>query len=189
MKHLFLGLTLVMSTFALAQHPTDKGWRSVGGTGRLYIDLDGSDGLNNSFSLVPETYWFVANSFALGTDIGVGFGSSKFDLNDSTTQKQQYASGWIAPGFRFYFREPEKKWRPYVFANAGYVFGSARTKITGQPDGKSTTSGFRGYGGGGLAWFFSDHAAFDIKMTLFDYSMDTFYYNPDFKIGIQAFFD
>lgn len=189
MKKYLLIAVLAVSFSAAAQHPTDKGWRSVGGTGRLYIDLDGSDGINNAFSLVPETYWFVANSFALGTDFGVGFGVSKFDLTDSTSQKSQYASGWITPGFRFYFREPEKKWRPYVFGNAGYTFGSARTKITGQPDATSSSNGFRGYAGGGLAWFFSDHAAFDIRMTLIDYNASSLYYNPDFRIGIQAFFD
>jgi hypothetical protein len=189
MKKYFLFAAMAISLVSFAQYPTDKGWRSVGGTGRLYIDLDGSDGRNNSFSLSPEMYWFVANSFSIGTDFGLGFGTSKFDLNDSTTQKMQFASGWVTPGFRFFFREPEKKWRPYVFGNAGIVFGSARTKVTGQPDAKSSTNGFRGYAGGGMAWFFSDHAAFDIRMTLVDYTYDTFYYNPDFTIGIQAFFD
>lgn len=188
MKKVLFIASLCVSFAAAAQHPTDKGWRSVGGTGRLYIDLDGSNGTSNTFLLRPETYWFVGNSFSIGADFAFGAGFSKFKFGDSTVTSQ-FISGGVAPGFRFFFREPEKKWRPYVFGNAGYGFGTYRTKRTGVPDVVSKSNGFIGYTGGGMAWFFSDHAAFDIRMTVIDYSGGELYYNPDFTIGIQAFFD
>lgn len=195
MKKLFLFAAISISVSVFAQHPTDKGWRSVGGTGNLHFDLDGSDGTNNYFNLSPEVYWFVANSFGLGTDFGFGMYSNKTDQGDTITFRSQSISMWVTPGFRFYMRDPEKAWRPYVFANAGFAYtgNSVSVKYDNNPaldsDGKSSDSGFRGYTGAGLAWFFSDHAAFDIRLRIIDYNINDLYYNPDFSIGVQAFFD
>jgi len=189
MKKTLLCAVMFISAMAMAQHPTDKGWRSVGGTGRLYLDLDGSDGTAHSFTLAPETYWFVGNSFGLGADFGFGMAFSKVDVNDSITTRVQSFKAWLAPGFRYYVREPEKAWRPYFFGNAGYILNSYRQKTTGTNDLTGSSNGFRGYAGAGMAWFFSDHAAFDVRLKVIDYSVDQLYYNPDFTIGVQAFFD
>lgn len=195
-----------MSTFTIAQNPTDKGWRSVGGTGNLHFDLDGSDGTYNYFNLGPEVYWFVGNSFALGTDFGFGMSTNKYDIvPDTVTYKSQSLSLWVTPGFRFYTRDPEKSWRPYFFGNIGYSLTTSHSKTEykfnsslnseSNPD---PTKGLRSYAGAGMAWFFSDHAAFDIRLRVFDLypgyndqgdpSLKVGY-NPDFMIGVQAFFD
>lgn len=170
---------LIFSISSFAQ--TDKGWRSVGGTGNLNL---GFKDKQYTFGLHPEIYWFVANSFALGIDFGVGFSSIK--VNDSTSSSLVY--GNVIPGFRFYFRDPEKKWRPYVFANAGAEVGSRHSKNSGISS-KSNSTYFVGYAGAGEAWFFSDHAAFDIRLHIIDITSSTVNFNPNFSIGIQAFFD
>ena len=203
MKRTLLFAVLAISASAFAQHPTDKGWRSVGGTGNIHFDLDNSDGIYNNFNLGPEVYWFVGNSFGLGTDFGFGLSNSK--LEDSTTiDKDQTISMWVTPGFRFYTRDPEKAWRPYFFGNIGFqysgIHSSTEYKIGSQQDVdfKSSTSGLRSYAGAGTAWFFSDHAAFDIRLRVLDIypgynstggTKVTVGYNPDFMIGVQAFFD
>ncbi len=189
MKKILLSLLLCSSLTAIAQHPTDKGWRSVGGTGRLYLDIDGDSLHNNVFSLSPEVYWFVGNSFGLGTDFGFSMNNTRNVVNDSLTTSSQSISMWVTPGFRFYFREPEKAWRPYMLVNGGFGYNATRTKVSGMPDNVSKGSGFRGYGGMGVAWFFSDHAAFDIRYKMIDYNIDNLYFNPEFMIGVQAFFD
>ena len=203
MKKLFLFAAISISVSAFAQNPTDRGWRSVGGTGALHFDLDGDDGFNHNFLFGPEMYWFVGNSFALGADFGVGAYFNKRE--DSTViTRTQNIDVWVAPGFRFYMREPEKKWRPYVFANAGYQYTGVhynldyKSSTATDTKGKSSLNGLRAYTGAGIAWFFSDHAAFDIRMNVLDFypginssgrETTQFDYSPDFKIGIQAFFD
>jgi hypothetical protein len=200
MKRLLLFAAISVSVSAFAQHPTDKGWRSVGGTG----NLDNSDGTLNTFNLGPEVYWFVGNSFGLGTDFGFGMLNSK-DEDSTSIDKFQSISFWVTPGFRFYMRDPEKAWRPYVFANVGFQYTGIHTsteyKIGSAPDvsGSSSSKGLRGYTGTGLAWFFSDHAAFDIRLRVLDIYPGNdpvtgdptmnFGYSPDFMIGVQAFFD
>jgi hypothetical protein len=204
MKRLFLFAAISISVSAFAQHPTDKGWRSVGGTGNLHFDLDGSDGINHNFQLAPEVYWFVANSFGLGADFGFSMYANKADQGDTITVRSQSMNMWVAPGFHFYFREPEKAWRPYVFLNAGFQYsgGHYSTKYENNPSantsGSTSTKGFRGYTGAGVAWFFSDHAAFDVRMRVIDLypqrnasnqtEMEV-NYSPSFSIGVQAFFD
>jgi hypothetical protein len=203
MKTLLLFASLAVSVSVFAQHPTDKGWRSVGGTGNLHFDLDNSDGTYNYFNLGPEVYWFVGNSFGLGTDFGFSMANSK---NEDSTMiwKSQNVGMWVTPGFRFYMRDPEKTWRPYFFANAGFQYNGSHSsteyKIGPLPDtdSKGSSKGLRGYTGLGTAWFFSDHAAFDIRLRVFDLYPGTdsngdpemrFSYSPDFMIGVQAFFD
>lgn len=206
MKKIFILTAVCLSAFAFAQHPTDKGWRSVGGTGNLHFDLDGDDGTYNSFNLAPEVYWFVGNSFALGTDFGFGMSTSKYDnFGDSVTYKTQSLSLWITPGFRFYMRDPEKAWRPYFFGNIGYQLTSSHSSQTynynsslNSEQNPDPTKGLRSYAGTGMAWFFSDHAAFDIRLKVLDiypgYNSNgdpaaQVGYSPDFMIGVQAFFD
>lgn len=201
MKRLLLFAAISISVSAFAQHPTDKGWRSVGGTGNLRFDLDADDGTSHYFSLSPEVYWFVANSFGLGTDFGFSMYANKTELGDTASNSNQNISMWVTPGFHFYFRDPEKAWRPYVFLNAGYQYTGSHYKIKmggNTTTGGSSTTGFRGYTGAGLAWFFSDHAAFDIRMRVLDLypyrnadnkvEMEVGY-SPTFMIGVQAFFD
>lgn len=203
MKALLLFAAISISVSAFGQHPTDKGWRSVGGSGNLHFDLDNSDGTFNSFDLGPEVYWFVGNSFALGTDFGFGMNTSKYE-DTATLTKSQSIRMWVTPGFRFYMREPEKAWRPYVFANVGFQYSGGhynleyKTGSTPDVDSKSSASGLYGYTGAGLAWFFSDHAAFDIRCKVLNISPVAgpnnstdmeFGYSPTFAIGVQAFFD
>jgi len=203
MKRLLLFAAISLSVSVLAQHPTDKGWRSVGGTGNLHFDFDKSDGTYNYFNLGPEVYWFVGNSFALGTDFGFGMNTNKVE-DSLSIDKYQSISMWVTPGFRFYMRDPEKAWRPYVFANIGYQYSGVHLhteyKIgsAADYDSKSTNSGLRGYTGAGMAWFFSDHAAFDIRCKILDLYPGRnsnndpemqLSYSPDFSIGVQAFFD
>lgn len=206
MKRLLLFAVISISVTAFAQNPTDKGWRSVGGTGNIQFDLDPDDGTYNYFNLAPEVYWFVGNSFALGTDFGFGMSTNKYDLvPDSVTFRSQNLSVWVTPGFRFYMRDPEKAWRPYFFGNIGYSVMTSRTSTKHEfnsslntetnPD---PTSGLRSYAGAGMAWFFSDHAAFDIRLKVIDIlpgrdvngdpEMQV-NYSPSFMIGVQAFFD
>lgn len=202
-KYLFLAAVCV-STLSIAQNPTDKGWRSVGGTGNLHFDLDASDGTDNYFNLAPEVYWFVGNSFGLGTDFGFSSSTMGDKIKDTSKTTSQSVGFWVTPGFHFYFRDPEKAWRPYMFLNAGFSYTGYRNKYTNEInpalnyDNSSSTKGFRGYTGAGLAWFFSDHAAFDIRLRVLDLYPGTnsngdpemkFGYNPDFMIGVQAFFD
>lgn len=203
MKRILLFATLFVSVSAFAQHPTDKGWRSVGGTGNLHFDLDNSDGTDNIFTLGPEVYWFVGNSFGLGTDFGFSMLNSRHE-DSLTIDKSQSLTMWVAPGFRFYMRDPEKTWRPYIFANVGYQYSGTHNRIeykTGPAadyDNKYTESGLRGYTGTGMAWFFSDHAAFDIRLRVLNLypRLDSnghlkmqVDYSPNFMIGVQAFFD
>lgn len=175
---LFTLLSLFISLPAFSQ--TDKGWRSVGGTGVLGLNF--KDKAYN-FSLQPEVYWFVANSFAIGMDFGVGLFSVK--TSDSTSSSQ--ASVYAAPGIRYFFSNTDHKWRPYLFGNAGYEAYSTRSKFNGTSS-HSSGSSFLGYAGAGLDWFFSDHAAFDIRLHVIDFSHNTVAFNPTFAIGIQAFF-
>jgi hypothetical protein len=89
---------------------------------------------------------------------------------------------------RYYFRDVENKWRPYAFLNAG-VETYANRNETSNIVYKSDGTGFVGYLGGGLAWFFNEHAAFDMRLHLLDYTREDAQFNPAFSIGIQAFFD
>lgn len=199
MKRLLLLAAITISVSVVAQNPTDRGWRSVGGTGNIHIDLDNDDGLYHNFTLSPELYWFVGNSFALGFDFGFSMYSGRREDTTVLTRTKNIDM-WIAPGARFYMREPEKAWRPYVFANVGYQYSAGYYNL----DYKSTTAtdvkgssdygGLRAYTGLGTAWFFSDHAAFDIRMRVLnfypagssDLELD---YSPTFSFGVQAFFD
>jgi hypothetical protein len=178
-------LLLVFSFAALFTLPslsqTEKGWRSVGGTGMLRI---GTETPSFRFALSPELYWFVAEDFAIGLDFGVGFFTQK--PNDTTAYSN--VDLYVAPGFRYYFRDIEKKWRPYAFLNGGLETYANSTKI-GSSTVKSDGTGFVGYAGAGLAWFFNDHAAFDMRLHAIDYTRNDFQFNPAFSIGIQAFFD
>lgn len=185
MKRLFLLalFTVALSLPSLAQ--TEKGWRSVGGTGRLTLDFKNS---SHYFDLSPEVYWFVADNFALGTDFGIGFFTSTTGP-DSLETKASSVDAYVTPGIRYYFRDVEKKWRPYGFLNGGFETYANRTKVGNADAVKSSGNGFRGYAGAGLAWFFSDHAAFDIRLHVVDYTRNDIYFNPSFAIGIQAFFD
>lgn len=181
MKRLLLLLSFA-GLFAIPSiSQTDKGWRSVGGTGMLKI---GTKTPSFEFALSPELYWFVADKFALGFDFGVGFSSSK--PTDSTSYSDMEA--YIAPGFRYYFRDVEKKWRPYAFLNGGLETYAASAKMNNVTT-KSDGTGFVGYAGAGLAWFFNEHAAFDMRLHAIDYTRKDVAFNPAFSIGIQAFFD
>lgn len=175
-------LLLAFSVSMYAQ--TDKGWRSVGGTGRLQLDFKNK---GYYFNLSPEMYWFVGNNFALGLDFGVGMFSQKTQVNDSTTVKTRQFSAYAAPGLRYYFSDTEHKWRPYVFGNGGYEFYATHINTNGA-DSNNSSGGFRGYAGLGLGWFFSEHAAFDTRVHLVDYTQNDIAFNPYFSIGIQAFF-
>jgi len=175
-------LLVSICSFALAlPAQTDKGWRSVGGTGRLTLDFKNK---SHFFQLSPELYWFIAEDFALGTDFGLGFSSSKPD--DSTSSSG--VSTYVTPGLRYYFRTTEESWRPYLFGNGGFEYYANHAKVNGVGF-NSDGSGFRGYAGTGVGWFFSDHAAFDIRLYVVDYTRNDIYFNPSFAIGIQAFFD
>lgn len=160
---------------------TEKGWRSVGGTGLIHIGIKDPA---FTFELSPELYWFVAEDFALGMDFG--FGINTQELTDSTSSSSLNA--YLAPGARYYFRDVEKKWRPYAFLNAGVETYSSAYK-TNAGTFKSDGTGFVGYAGAGLAWFFNEHAAFDMRLHLLDYTREDFAFNPTFRIGVQAFFD
>ncbi len=176
---IFFAFATLLTITSFAQ--TSRGWRSVGGTGFMRA---GFKVPSFQFNLSPELYWFIADDFAVGIDFGFGFGSSR--QNDSTSSS--YLTGYIAPGMRYYFRDVEKKWRPYAFLNAGietYATRSEFSNITTKNDG----TGFVGYLGGGLAWFFNEHAAFDMRLHLLDYTREDAQFNPAFSIGIQAFFD
>ena len=94
---------------------------------------------------------------------------------------------YVAPGFRFYFRDPEKKWRPYLFGNGGYEAQASHSKL-GSTSNNYTNTGFKGYAGVGEAWFFSDHAAFDMRLHVIDFSLSKATFSPSIYIGIQAFF-
>lgn len=178
MKKIVLLFTIVSAISLSAQ--TDKGWRSVGGNGSLRLDFkDKSYG----FSLNPELYFFVANNFAIGADFGGGFGYSK--ANDSTSVSSVF--GYVAPGACYYFRDTEHKWRPYVIGNIGYELSATHSKL-GSVTANSNYNGLRAYAGGGLAWFFTEHAAFDTRMYIFNYSGSTARFYPSFSIGIQAYF-
>ncbi|CAN5384350.1 hypothetical protein BH09BAC5_BH09BAC5_09940 [soil metagenome] len=188
MKKIFLlsAFSLLFAFSTSAQ--TDKGWRSVGGSGLIKMDFKNS---TYNFGLSPELYWFVANNFELGFDFGFGFGSSKY--NDSTSSSG--ITGYVAPGIRYYFSDTEHKWRPYAFLNGGYEFNAYHNK-TNNIKTNGNASGFRGYAGMGLAWFFNEHAAFDMRLHLIDYGLDNslsppksdVMFNPTFTIGIRAFF-
>lgn len=181
MKRL-LTITILISTLSISAFAqTDKGWRSVGGSGMLRLDF--TTPTNTYFGLAPEIYWFVADKFAIGTDFGFGFNSSK--TNDSTSFNG--VDAYVTPGLRYYFRDVEKKWRPYGFLNGGFEV-YANTSRFNYISTKSSGSGFRGYAGLGLAWFFNEHAAFDIRLHAFDYTRNDIEFNPTFTIGIQAFF-
>lgn len=160
---------------------TQKGWRSVGGTGMLKIGVETPA---FSFRLSPELYWFVAEDFALGLDFGAGLFSTK--VNDSTSYND--VDAYVAPGLRYYFRDVENKWRPYAFLNAGLETYAATSK-TNNVTTKLNGTGFLGYAGVGLAWFFNEHAAFDMRLHAIDYTRKDVAFNPAFSIGIQAFFD
>ncbi len=180
MKRLYciIALTTLLALPSFSQ--TDKGWRSVGGSGMLQLDFKNS---NYNFGLAPEMYWFVADKFALGFDFGFGFGTIK--INDSTSSS--YINAYVAPGIRYYFRDTEKKWRPYAFLNGGYESYADHFKMNNVKT-NTTSTGFRGYAGMGLAWFFNEHAAFDMRLHVIDYTRNQAAFNPTFTIGIQAFF-
>jgi hypothetical protein len=180
MKRIFLLVTFVSLFTFSAFSQTEKGWRSVGGTGVLGLNFKTP---SFNFMLSPEMYWFVKDDVGLGLDFGFGFSSVK--SNDSTSFST--LNGYIAPGFRYYFRDVEDAWRPYAFLNAGvetYANNFKSNNITTKSDG----TGFLGYAGVGMAWFFNDHAAFDIRLHVIDYTREDVQFNPTFTIGIQAFF-
>lgn len=179
MKKIVLALSFLFAVAANAQ--TDKGWRSVGGTGNLTLDFKNK---SHSFGLAPEMYWFVANNFALGTDFGFGFFAQK--PTDSTSFSG--TNFYLTPGIRYYFGDTEKKLRPYAFGNGGFEWMANRSKISGQTS-NSSSSGFRGYAGMGLGWFFNENACFDTRLHVFDYTRNDIFFNPTFSIGIIAFFD
>jgi hypothetical protein len=184
MKRFFFLSIFSFVFFSASFSQTDKGWRSVGGTGNVTTDFKNN---RYGFNLNPEMYWFVANSFALGTDFGFGFASSS-SKTDSIKIKYSSVFAYVAPGFRFYFRDPATyHWRPYVFLNAGYETSASHSSINST---KSNTSqnGFKGYAGVGEAWFFSDHAAFDMRLHVVDFSFGNAIFSPSIYIGIQAFF-
>ena len=184
---LLVAFASLISSVAFSQ--TDKGWRSVGGTGNLTLDFKNHV---QSFNLSPELYWFVHDKIALGVDFGMGFFATRPD--DSTSASN--VSGFATGGFRYYFSDTEHKWRPYMFLNAGYEFYAAHTKFSGVTS-NTNGNGFRGYAGAGLAWFFNEHAAFDMRVHIIDYGLNNsisppesdIMFNPSFSIGIQAFFD
>lgn len=181
MKRLLTIVTFCALISVPAISQTEKGWRSVGGTGMLRLDFKTP---STYFALQPEIYWFVANNFALGTDFGVGFSSIKSNDSNFTSGVNAY----VTPGLRYYFRDTEKKWRPYLFGNGGFEMYADHMKINNVKS-NSNGSGFRGYAGAGLGWFFNEHAAFDMRLHLIDYTRSNAEFNPTFTIGIQAFFD
>ncbi|HTL83158.1 MAG TPA: outer membrane beta-barrel protein, partial [Bacteroidia bacterium] len=183
MKKLFLIPALLFVLNSTAQ--TDKGWRSVGGTGHLTLDFKNKA---QSFDLSPELYWFVGNNFALGTDFGFGFFNST--SGDSIKTKSSGTYGYVTPGFRYFFGNTDHKWRPYAFLNGGYEFQASHLKV-GTYSSSSSASGFKGYAGMGLDWFFNEHAAFDIRLHVIDFGLDNSLtpvktdakFNPSFSIG------
>ncbi len=181
----FLSILFILSFTIPSLAQTEKGWRSVGGTGRLTLDFENK---NYYFNLAPEVYWFIGKDFALGTDFGVGLATSTTGPDTMQTKGSSF-DAYVTPGVRYYFREVEHKWRPYVFGNAGFEMYANRYKVGNADAVKTNGSGFRGYAGAGLAWFFSDHAAFDIRLHVMDYTREDIMFNPSFAIGIQAFFD
>ncbi|HET6991605.1 MAG TPA: hypothetical protein VFJ43_09795, partial [Bacteroidia bacterium] len=89
----------------------------------------------------------------------------------------------------FYFRDPAKyHWRPYIFANGGFEMLTGHDKVGNNAGTTYSSNGFRGYAGIGEAWFFSDHAAFDMRLHLIDFSYSTAVFAPTIYIGIQAHF-
>lgn len=179
MKKAILLVALIIATTTFAQ--TEKGWRSVGGSGRIGMSFE-NPAFN--FNLSPELYWFVANNFALGTDFGFGFNTLKPTDSTSFGNSDVFAT----LGARYYFRDTEVKWRPYAFLNGGYEFYASTSKI-GSTSNSSSGRGFRGYGGAGIAWFFNQNAAFDLRLHAIDYTRQDIYFNPSFTIGVHAFFD
>jgi hypothetical protein len=181
MKRLLLLLAFAGLFVTPSISQTEKGWRSVGGTGMIRI---GTETPAFNFRLSPELYWFIAEDFALGLDFGGDINTSK--PNDTTSYSD--VGAYVAPGLRYYFRDVEKKWRPYAFLNAGLETYAISSK-TGALKTKTNGTGFLGYAGAGLAWFFNKNAAFDMRLHAIDYTRNDVRFNPAFSIGIQAFFD
>lgn len=141
-------LVLAVSFFGIiANAQTEKG-NVIVGAQLANISADLRTGANSfNLSLSPRAGWFIKDDWAVG---------AKVDL-DVTFQKGNDPVNWgLVPFARYYFPgegiEVVKKTR--VFAEAGAGVGGVGT-------GGQTTTGFRGFGGVGAAYFISSNVALE----------------------------
>jgi hypothetical protein len=168
--------------------PTQKGRRSFGCIGNF-----GWDSYYNEWAITlsPEMYWFVADNFGVGSDIGLGYASEKGEGFSPTSG----SSSWhnrdftfsVAPGARYFFLAG-KKVRPYAFANGGIGF-SFFHRTNNATEILSSGSDLQAYAGAGMAWFISEHAALDVRLRGIDVQGNEVFFGSTFGIGFQAFFN
>lgn len=171
MKKVFFAATFIAAGF-IAGAQTEKG-NVIVGAQLANISADLRSGANSfNLSLSPRAGWFIQDDLALG---------AKVDL-DVTFQKGNDPVSWgLVPFARYYFPgagiEVVNKTR--IFAEAGAGVGGVGT-------GGQTTTGFRGFGGVGAAYFVSSNVALETSANvgIIAGSGNTTV-NPNLNLGFQ----
>lgn len=172
MKRVFLAAAVLLAGIA-SNAQTEKG-NVIIGAQLANIGGTFSKGNNNQFNLTlsPKAGWFIEDDLAIG---------AKVDLDLNFKKGDDPISWGVVPFARYYFPgqgvEVVRKTR--VFAEAGAGVG-------GDGSGGQTTTGFRGFGGVGAAYFVSQNIALETSANLnvIAGSGNTIL-NPNINLGFQ----
>lgn len=104
--------------------------------------------------LIPKFGFFLADNFALGLDVNLGYGSDKYGDNKSTTTV--FAAG---PFARYYF--PTPKVSPFIELNSSFGQHKSKSDYNGTETENKTNVTSLG-GGAGLAFPLGKVVTFDI---------------------------
>lgn len=152
MKKSFFLVTVFCLAGIASNAQTEKGNIMVGAN-LANIGATLRDGTNSfNLTLSPKAGWFIQDDLAIGAEVKL----------DMTFKKGDDPIGWgILPFARYYFPgegfEVVKKTRFFAEAGAG---------VGGEGTGGQTTTGFRGFGGVGAAYFVSSNIALETSARL-----------------------
>lgn len=172
MKRVFLAAAVLLAGIA-SNAQTEKGNVMIGAQ---LANIGGTvaKGTNNTFNLTlsPNVGWFIQDDLAIGAKV----------LLDAKFQKGDDPVNWgVVPFARYYFPgqgvEVVRKTR--VFAEAGAGVG-------GSGSGGSTTTGFRGFGGVGAAYFLNTNIALETSANVGIIAGNgNTVFNPNINLGFQ----
>lgn len=170
--------TVLFLSDAFAQ--TGKGSMLLGGNAGINFSSERSDDKSFGMSLYPQAGFFVANSFALGASVSLGYSS----YNTNSTRTNNIGLG---PFVRYYLGSG--KALPFLEARGGWGRYQSRYEEPGGVERKYTDH--IGYGGLGigLAYFLTPSVGLEPLLSYDIYGEDSYTRRTlNFRIGFQVYF-
>jgi outer membrane protein len=185
MKNFILIFVLAVVTAVTSFAQTTQGSLTFGGGLRYTTSKNDYDGdqKNTDISFQPSAGYFVADNLAIGVTLSIN--SNKVDYGNTDNTTNQFLAGPFARYYKFTSNEK------FAFTGeAGFLFGSSKTKYSGGTEIKGNSFDF--YIAPGFTYFFSEKWGLDFQLRGITYSSnnpnkDSDIKSSSFSFGLQSF--